>query len=186
MTDALAAHNFFFSRVCDEGVVLYSRCQAPLIHREEEQINALLCTQRLDVAAIKLARAFLEGASFFSSQGCNRIALFMLHQAMEHSCISLVRCMTGYRPSTHNLRRLLAMTENVSVAYSAIFPSNTAEEKDLFSILARAYSEARYKEDFAADCRTVKILIERVTLFQSCAEKFVTRTVGGLTSSRAS
>lgn len=84
---------------------------------------------------------------------------------------ALIRVITGYRPSTHNLGRLLAMIGNFSPFLLAVFPKNTKEEMDLFNTLTKAYSDARYKEGFKVTAEKVTILIERVTAFQCHAER---------------
>jgi HEPN domain-containing protein len=114
---------------------------------------------------------FLKGAQYFVSTGCRDISVFMLHQAVEHTCIALVGACMGYRPATHNLKRLLAMTENFSPCLSSIFPRDTRQEIEIFDTLACGYSDARYKEAFVVEMEKITVLNERVVLLQREAER---------------
>jgi hypothetical protein len=95
----------------------------------------------------------------------------MLHQAIEQTCNALVRVITGYRLATHNLSRLLAMTENFCTLSDQVFPRNTPEEKELFKIVARAYSDVRYKPGFQVSDQQTLTIIERVSGLQRGAER---------------
>src|SRR5581483_3908369 len=96
--------------------------------------------------------------------------LFLLHQAMEQACVALVRFFTGYEPNTHNLPRLLTMTEAFSHAPRSIFPGTTKEEVSLLALLNRAYYDSRYKETFTPALDKVEILRERVKAFLAVAD----------------
>lgn len=116
-----------------------------------------------------LAKKFLEGASYYIISDSASLAVFMLHQATEHTCIALIKTCIGYRPSTHNLNRLLALTENFSEYPSYVFPQVSQEEIDLFNTLARAYSDVRYTDTFKASIETAEILRQRVKELQEIA-----------------
>lgn len=95
----------------------------------------------------------------------------MLHEAVQHTCMALLRAVIGYRSTTHNISRLLALIENLSKVPSLIFPYITKEEKKLFLLLRHAYSDARYKEEYAVPAEKVAILIERVKQLMDVAEQ---------------
>jgi HEPN domain-containing protein len=116
-----------------------------------------------------LAKKFLEGASYYITSGSASLAVFMLHQATEHTCIALINACLGYRPTTHNLNRLMALTENISEYPSYVFPQVSQEEIDLFNTLARAYSDVRYTETFKVSIEKAEILRQRVKELQETA-----------------
>lgn len=124
-----------------------------------------------------LAVEFLAGASYYISSGSAALAVFMLHQAAEHSCIALVNACIGYRPATHNLNRLLALTENFSEYPSYIFPKVSKEEIDLFTTLARAYSDVRYTANFKVSIEKAGVLRQRVKDLQEIAEKLYKKKI---------
>lgn len=96
--------------------------------------------------------------------------LLNLHQATQHTCMALLRAFTGYRSATHNLSRLLELIKNFSSEPAAVFPCNTAEEQELFSILNKSYSESRYNENFKVPPEKVQILLRRVKELMQTAE----------------
>lgn len=168
VNQALSDGSRFFSTVCGRGSILYDNNGTVMVHGRYPDAT---CGGEAWRQGFGLARQFLNGAVHFSSSGCSNIALFMLHQAIEQTCNALIRAMTGYRPATHNLSRLLAMTENFCTLSGDVFPRNTSEEKELFTIVARAYSDVRYKPGFQASAQDVVTLIERVATLQRGAEK---------------
>jgi uncharacterized protein len=117
------------------------------------------------------AERFYKTACFCLDNGWNEKALFDLHQATQHTCMALLRIYTGYRSTTHNLSRLLALIENFSFLPSTIFPCSTEEETALFNLLNKAYSDARYKEDYSILTETANLLKKRVHQLLLVAEK---------------
>lgn len=176
VNDAIIGGNVFFNTLYKTGVVLYDGNEIPLVgpvgkSNEPDQVSKIVTRWN---KWFSQGQQFLKGATYFSSAGWHDLSLFLLHQAVEHTSIALIGLYTGYRTATHNLSRLLALTRNFSPHSPPVFPKNTREEMDLFNTLARAYSDARYKEGFKVRVETVAVLIERVTAFHSQAEKLFT------------
>jgi HEPN domain-containing protein len=144
---ALEQGRSFFVNIYKQGILVYDSSGIPLV-------TPSICDNAEHLADIQaqwnrhfgLAEKFLEGASYYITSGTAALAVFMLHQATEHTCIALIKACLGYRPTTHNLNRLLALTENFSEYPSYIFPQVSQEEIDLFNTLVRAYSDVRYTE----------------------------------------
>jgi uncharacterized protein len=55
-----------------------------------------------------------------------------------------------------------------------IFPCITKEEKELFKILQKAYSDSRYKEEYNISLDKVTLLTDRVRELQIIAESLYT------------
>ena len=170
--EAIYAGNAFFAAVCTKGQLLYDDESISFKMAAGDYCSTgSLCVNHADwTKRFGLARKFLAGASHFFCRGWNDMSAFMLHQATEHTCIALTRAITGYRPNTHNLTRLIRLMHNFDPFGLPIFPRDTKEEIILFNILSRAYSEARYKESYWVTSREIAILIDRVTDFQNRAE----------------
>ncbi|WPV65420.1 HEPN domain-containing protein [Chitinophaga sp. LS1] len=117
-----------------------------------------------------IAQRFFKAATDCQQDNWPEQAAFNLHQSTQHACMALLRVFTGYRSTTHNLSRLLALIENFSFELSIIFPCLTKEEKELFNLLNRAYSDARYKEHYTISAEKVTILTERVQELLMVAE----------------
>jgi len=95
----------------------------------------------------------------------------MMHQAIEQACIGLIRIFIGYRSDMHNLDRLIKLTLCFSQEPSAMFPRETDEEKRLFGLFYKCYSEARYKTELQVtkeDAQTLhKLCVDFVLLIES-------------------
>lgn len=130
------------------------------------------------------AERFYKTACFCLDNGWNEKALFDLHQATQHTCMALLRIYTGYRSTTHNLSRLLVLIENFSFVPSTIFPCITEEETALFNILNKAYSDARYKEDYSVPTEVANLLKKRVNQLLLVAEKLYNKKLTTMQNNR--
>jgi HEPN domain-containing protein len=123
----------------------------------------------------RTADRFYKTACFCLDNGWNEKALFDLHQATQHTCMALLRVYTGYRSTTHNISRLLALIENFSFVPSTIFPCSTEEETALFNLLNKAYSDARYKEDYSISTEIANLLKKRCINYCLLQKNCITR-----------
>ena len=98
--------------------------------------------------------------------------------------MALLRVYTGYRSTTHNLTRLLALIENFSFVPSTIFPCITEEETALFNTLNRAYSDARYKEDYSISTEIANLLKKRVHQLLVVAENLYSKKITNFQNNR--
>jgi HEPN domain-containing protein len=178
VNEALERGRSFFVDIYKNGILVYDSSEIPLV-------TPSVCDNAEQLADIQtqwdhhfgLAEKFLEGASYYLTSGNAALAVFMLHQAAEHSCIALVQACLGYRPATHNLDRLLALTENFSAYPSHIFPQASQEEIDLFNTLSKAYSDVRYKANFNVSIEKAGVLRQRVKDLQEIAEKLYKKKI---------
>lgn len=178
VNEALEQGRSFFVNIYKNGILVYDSSGIPLA-------TPPVCDNADHLTDIKaqwdqhfgLALEFLAGASYYISSGNAALAVFMLHQAAEHSCIALVNACLGYRPATHNLNRLLTLTENFSEYPSYIFPQVSQEEIDLFTTLTRAYSDVRYTANFKVSIEKAGVLRQRVKDLQEIAEKLYKKKI---------
>jgi len=108
-------------------------------------------------------REFLAGAELFRIRNQYRLSAFMLHQATEHCLHGLIKAGTGFHAYTHNLDRLIRYGSLVCYQLQDIFSRKTEEDKRLFSLLQKAYGDARYKEDYSIDLKSLLLLIDNVS-----------------------
>jgi len=113
---------------------------------------------------IPLADGFLMCASECLEKEQFGICAFMLHQAVEQTCICLVRVHIAYRSEFHNLYRLLRLCTSFSEKPLQLFLS-TPEDERLFDIMAKSYSGSRYKDDFTVSRQDAESLYQRVASF---------------------
>jgi len=116
------------------------------------------------------AQTFQTLGNYALSQRLHNQAMFMYHQAMEHSCTALLRFFLGLHATTHNIVQLLSITESFSNLPRTIFPGTTKEEAELTTLLSKAYSDSRYRESYEVAPGTVEVIKDRVKAFLAMAE----------------
>ena len=165
VNEALEKEMPFFTNVYEKGVIVYDSGNTPLICPEIKKLSKEDCIENRKRYWNKwffLAKRFYEAACNCALNDRNDVAVFMLHQAVELTCIAVLRTCIGYRPSTHNLKRLFFLIENFTSDVGLVFPRSTNEEVELFNVLYRAYADVRYKEEYSISADTVSVLTQRV------------------------
>lgn len=169
--EAVQANNRFFISVSNFGKLLYSHDglftadSATNFDPGQAGIKAF----RHYHHRTPLADGFLLGASECLDKQQYNICTFMLHQAVEQTCIALIRVFVAYRSEVHNLRRLVNLCSCFSDQPYKMFLS-TKEDERLFEVLAKSYSGARYKDNFAVSREDAHSLYERVVAFVALAK----------------
>lgn len=168
--DALRNGSIFFNTVvCKDGYIIYDSGNAPLAVLYENEIDKARQRKNIERCWNKwflLGERFLASAAESVTNDRYDVATFMLHQAVELMCIASIRIFIGYRPTTHNLKRLFLLMDNYAPFVREVFPVSTQEEKSLFQILYRAYTDVRYREAYDANEAMVIVLLERVRNFR--------------------
>ena len=82
---------------------------------------------------------FLAGADLFRIRQQNRMAAFMLHQAVEHALLTILKMTMGVKVNTHNLDKLIRYSSMIGFEAATIFPRKTESDRRLFQLLQRAY-----------------------------------------------
>lgn len=108
------------------------------------------------------AKEFLVGSELYRIRKQYAMAAFMLHQSAEQSLHTLLKLGTGYHVNTHNIDRLLRYAGLVSDQLSDLFSQKTEADKQLFHLLQKAYSDARYKADYTINYDQLLCLTEKV------------------------
>jgi HEPN domain-containing protein len=170
LKDELRKGNYFFSTVVEGGISLYNSIETEELCSLSKSSTDPLCQVEPNWNnRIQLASDFLKTAVYSFNEKGNKVALLLLHQAVEHCCIALIHLHIGYRAATHKLSRLIELCENFTLEFREIFSRNSEEEVHLFKVLERAYSDSRYKEGYAVEDYTVTLLINKVTRFLEIA-----------------
>ncbi|RZJ64683.1 MAG: HEPN domain-containing protein [Flavobacterium sp.] len=175
--DAVQQNSRFFIGVLTYGKLLYSKDRlldvdpAPPFIPTKGAIKAIRHYEH----RIPLANGFLMCASECLEKEQFGICAFMLHQAVEQTCICLVRVNIAYRSEFHNLYRLLRLCTCFSEKPFQLFLS-TPEDERLFDVMAKSYSGSRYKDDFSVSRQDAERLYQRVASFlllakEMCMEK---------------
>ena len=186
VNELIAKNSRFLTTIYPKAVLVYNIGNSALIVPPaapsfEETRHKLETTWN---KCFSVAERFYKTACFCLDNGWNEKALFDLHQATQHTCMALLRVYTGYRSTTHNLSRLLALIENFSFVPSTIFPCITEEETALFNTLNRAYSDARYKEDYSIPTEIAHLLKKRVHQLLVVAETLYSKKITSFQNNR--
>jgi len=169
--EAIQANSRFFISVLTSGKLLYSKdgitstSFVPPFIPNKGAIKALKHYNH----RMPLADGFLFCASECLEKEQYKICAFMLHQAVEQTCICLIRVHIAYRSEFHNLHRLLRLCLCFSDRPYQLFLSSPEEER-LFDVMAKSYSHARYKDDFSVSRQDAEALYQRTQSFLSLAK----------------
>lgn len=158
----------FFTTVCKNGILFFGEAKPELAVVEKVSLKS---DESHWAHHFGLANQFLTGAEHYLSNAQPSLSVFMLHQATEHACIAIIHACLGYRSTTHNLNRLLALTENISPELSGLFPRQTETERELFNLLVHAYGDVRYRQSFTIPPEQAKVLFERVKELINATER---------------
>lgn len=171
VNDNLANGIPFFCALYHKGMIVYDSGETALFNpgRIEDCISERAVIEGIWTRWHGLALNFFKSAEESLKYERPDLTIFMLHQAVEHTCGALIRVFTGYRPNTHNLTRLLMMVESFTRQLHMVFPRITREEEEIYGILQRGYLDARYKEDYSVPPAMLRLLLERVGRLQSIA-----------------
>ncbi len=164
--------HIFFSTVCTKKNLIFGDGRNKLPAPVKIPVEEITAKARINFQhGFSKAKIFLEGAHYYQVKKENEMAGFMLQQAAEHTYRSLIRALTGYKLVTHSLSRLMHFSTRFARELSNFFPRTTEEDNRVFSLLQKAYVNARYKDDFEVGENDLSLLLERVSALQVCAQE---------------
>lgn len=174
----------FFTTVWRSGCLLYSEDgnMQLVIPRPAEQTIGVALAEKQFKHRFALAEGFFGSAEGRFLHGHYNVCTFLLHQAVEQSTKALIRVFLGYRAEIHSLARLLNLCYCFSEEPNSIFPRNNEEEKQLFQVLSKSYSEARYHDDFRVNEEDAHQLLVRVEKFIRMTERLCKEKIEQLKS----
>ncbi len=172
VNNALAQGQYFFSDIIKEGIALYDlKGSTPFITPEPQTAEEAVATAEkhfdfwmpLAQHSLKLSRDSIDDQVL-------RDAAFLLHQAVEraYTCFLLVE--TNYSPSTHSIKFLRSLAEQIDPELIAVWPRETKHDRRLFELLKRAYVDARYSEHYAITAEELVWLGDRAEILRSLVE----------------
>lgn len=123
----LETGNPFFGALYRRGILVYDNNRTPISIPTSEGFNGSQQTSfnESNQRKLDLARKFHETACDCATDGRNDVAVFMLHQTVELTCIALLRTCLGYRPATNSIKKLFMLTENLTTDVCQLFPRST-------------------------------------------------------------
>lgn len=149
VNDKLAKGQYFFSDIVREGIALYELKGHPFV-----QPKPLDAKEAYDIAKdyfedwYDAYGAFFRGFGYAFKDGDFKKAAFDLHQAVERLYGCYLLTTTSYSPSTHNLRKLRALAEDMDARFRAVWPDEDRFQRRSFERLKDAYVKARYSKHY--------------------------------------
>lgn len=176
VNSALAKGQYFFSDIRNEGVALYELkghklAEAkPLTPKEALKI-ASGYFDKIFPSSVREVREF----EFYFKESAKdpeyrKNAVFTLHQAAEQAYNCLLLVATNYTPSTHNIKFLRSLVEDLDRRLIDAWPHEHKQDRSRFELLKRAYVEARYSEHFEISAEELEWLGGRVKDLQALVE----------------
>lgn len=165
--------NPFFSQIFNEGEVLYLADDAQLeVEQRNPKPTIVERKQRREYErSFALSESFLELASEALGSNSHDAGIFLLHQSIEQLCIASIKAHLKYKPTTHNIFKLISLVSCYLPEARDIFPCNTTDERELFDFLKKAYSDVRYKSDYRVPPNVAFSLLVRVNEFKTLVEE---------------
>lgn len=164
--------SYFFDEIKRDGVLLFTTSRYQL---DEKQPKSPADQQ---AKAQKYFDGWFDSANDFYFQFENainhqklKVAAFELHQATERYYGTIQLVFTGYKPKTHDIEVLGRLAKALDMEFGKVFPRATVEERRRFTLLRKAYIEARYNMDYNIGKADLEYLSERVQLLKKLTEQ---------------
>jgi len=180
--ERLTEGHYFFTDIQKEGVYLFHTNKHGIgaIEAIPPKKRKIIAQEHFDQWSEK-AKHFHDNYEFNLNKGRYKMAAFELHQATEcvYSVITLVYI--NYRFRTHDLERLNRKAISYDPNFATAFPRDTEEQKKLFTLLRKAYIDARYKETYKITKTQLKKLATKVQKLQTLTEKICAEKIKSFT-----
>ena len=180
--DQIAAKSYFYSDIRKEAVILYDsgkqKLEDPreLPHRRKKEMIIRDKDLWLDD---KAEEAFVDFENIFK-RGNYKKAVFELHQAVEALYTTVLLVFSGYKPKTHDLKKLRRSVNQVDPRFKDTFPENTEEDKRLFQLLTKAYVDARYKPSYKITKKELEVLKQKAIDLKDLVKKVCNEKLNGV------
>jgi len=178
--------SYFFDEIKRDGVLLFTSNRYQLDEKQPKSpAEQRKKAQEYFDAWFESANTFFEDfQNNFKSADEKRYrnnAAFHLHQATERYYGTIELVFTGYKPKTHDIEVLGRLAKALDMEFGKVFPRATIEERRRFTLLRKAYVEARYNMDYNIGKADLDYLSERVQLLKSLTEQICKRKIESFT-----
>jgi predicted nucleotidyltransferase len=155
----LSEGRYFFVDIKREGRLLYDTGEFSLVEPRELSPGERRSIAQTDFDHwYERATEFYEGAEFYRNRGNLPLTTFNLNQATESAYKAILLVFTGYCPHEHMLTLLGEECAKFGPVFREIFPIDTRQKEDRFTLLDHAYIGARYIKDFIVSWGDVEYL----------------------------
>jgi HEPN domain-containing protein len=119
------------------------------------------------------AEAFMDAAECIWIDQDETVVLSLIGQAVEQICLGLIYVFMGYRPKQHSLHHLVDLCNNFTKEVDHIFPRQTEQDRNIFSVLSKSSSSARFVVKSSVDPTDCGLLHRRARLLLEKSERIV-------------
>jgi predicted nucleotidyltransferase/HEPN domain-containing protein len=149
VNDGLAQGRYFFMDIARDGIALYQADDTSLLApRPKTPEAALMLAQEYFDDWFPTAMGFRRNGGYAMTDGDHKLAAFLLHQTAERLYHCVLLTVTFYTPHVHNIGFLRAQAERLDRRLCYVWPSDTRNERAMFTKLKEAYVKARYSKHY--------------------------------------
>lgn len=179
LNEGLKDGNLFCVTLRKYGIVLYDTNEYALSSPRQVDYEEVSRTSRI-IMDRELLRAdeFLWGAEQYFNHENHTLEAFLLYQAAECLMSTIIYIFLQYRFRQRHLEEWMFYCKRYTPAISEIFPCDSEEESRLFSLLARAHKEARFRPDFVLSSEEGEKLLLRVLILREFTEETCRKRIG--------
>ncbi len=173
VNNALKKGSGFFTAIYKKGTLFFDRNGLPFttLGKGNPIASRISKREKFWDRRNALVNGFLQGAAFYRTVEQSPLAVYMLHQAVQHCYSGMLRVMTGYRTNCNGLNRLLRLIDATAPQPPIALPRETAEDVRLTKILLKGHSDARYEDSFEVSEVDVAQLLDRVSAIAEAADQ---------------
>jgi predicted nucleotidyltransferase/HEPN domain-containing protein len=182
VNEALREGNYFFADIKREGILLFNTSRYELAEKREMSPTEVAKKAQADFDQwFTSANNFYKMFNFSFGEGDLKEAAFALHQATERYYGTIQLVFTGYKPKTHDLEILGGMAKACNMEFGKVFPKGNLQERMRFTLLKKAYVDARYKAEYQISKEDLEWLAERVQILRNLTEQICKEKIASFT-----
>ncbi|PBQ30549.1 hypothetical protein CNR22_01775 [Sphingobacteriaceae bacterium] len=172
VNNELREGSYFFGDIKKEGIQLFTSNRYTLEDKRDMSPAEVQAKAQRDFDNwFESANEFFMHYEFSMQHAQLKNAAFQLHQATERYYGAIQLVFTGYKPKTHNIEELGNLAKACNMEFGKVFPQASAEERQRFDLLKKAYVDARYNMDYKISKEDLEYLSERVQLLRTMTEE---------------
>lgn len=174
--------SYFFGDIKKEGIQLFNTSRYKLDDKREMSPGEVQQKAQHDFDNwFESANDFLFQYEYAFNNDKLKVAAFLLHQATERYYGAIQLVFTGYKPKTHDIEALGFLAKALSMEFGKVFPQASVQERQRFSLLKKAYVDARYNMDYKIAKEDLVYLSERVQMLRDLTEKICKQKIASFT-----
>jgi HEPN domain-containing protein len=179
---ALSEGKYFFDDIKREGVLLFNTSRYELAEKRELSPLEVQKMAQADFDQwFTSANNFYELFQVALERGFLKEAAFQLHQATERYYGTIQLVFTGNKPKTHDLEILGGMAKACDMEFGKVFPKGDLQERMRFTLLKKAYVDARYKAEYKISKEDLDWLAGRVQTLRDLTERICKEKIASFT-----